>query len=540
MKEVGHEQRYARYREEGWWTGERLQDRYARIVAQQPDGLAVIDDRGRRFGHAELWRHAGALAKEFEARGLGAADILLVLMPNWAECQVAVLATLRLGAVPANLPIRTSAENLAHALELSGARAVLTCELHGSNHCGELARDAGAACGHALQVLAIDDDGSRSWTSHGGDERAAIDAVPGLDHLMFTSSTTGPPKGVMHTSDSLAALNIAFTQRFELGPDRPIFMPSPLGHSVGVVHGTRLSLYNGAPLVLQDRWDPQRALELVAAHRCWFTAAATPFLKDLVDADWQAEDAKLESMRYFLCGGAQVPPSLMEQAHTAFPETFVTVLWGMTEGVGTTCVPDSPPEKQLETAGIGLPAVEFCVLDEAGNKQPTGAEGELAMRGPGIFFGYFAQTDLYESLMTEDGYFRTGDLSRIDAHGYVRITGRLKDLIIRGGVNISPVPIENALAAHPGVKGVAVIGYPDDRMGERLCAVIVPRGEIRPELQALTAFVLERGLPKYLCPEIVRFVEAFPTTAAGKIRKQQLRDAIVAADGKCDQEPSTG
>ena len=196
----------------------------------------------------------------------------------------------------------------------------------------------------------------------------------------------------------------------------------------------------------------------------------------------------------------------------------------MTEGGLVTCVHESPRDKLMNTAGIGLPGLELRCLSAAGDAVPAGEEGELAMRGPGVFTGYFGQRDLYESEITEDGFFRTGDLARIDADGYVQITGRLKDLIIRGGVNISPTLIENALADHPGVGAVAVIGHPDERLGERICAVVAPAGEA-PSLKELIAHAQTKRLPKHYCPEVLRIVDAMPMTPAGKIRKADLRTA---------------
>ena len=532
-----------RYRERGWWPGVPLAARFERFVREGPAALAVLDDRGRRLDRTQLWREAGRLAAELAERGVGARDVVLVLMPNRVEGQVAMLAALRLNAVPANLPIRSDEDTLRYAAELCGARALLTVERHGRAGTGELAiAVAGQGPGRAAVGVAGDDGAwrwPRSGSGPGGADRGRDTApnrpVEDLDHLMFTSSTTGLPKAVMHTADTLAALNVTFAERFGLGPDSPIFMPSPLGHSVGAIHGARLALHTGAPLVLQDRWDPARALEAVATHGCRFTAAATPFLKDLVDAPWPAARAaargpKLAPLSWFLCGGAQVPPSLMEQAEAEFPNTRVTVLWGMTEGGLTTCTAESPREKVLTTAGVGLPGLELRTFDERGEETAPEAEGELAMRGPGVFVGYYGQESLYESLLTADGFFRTGDLARIDGDGYLRITGRVKDLIIRGGVNISPVPVEDALAACPDVRAVAVVGYPDERLGERICAVVETAGGAPAELGALTGFLRDRGLPKHLWPELVRTVGGFPRTAAGKIRKLELRDRIVAAD----------
>lgn len=527
------------YREQGWWPGERLQDRYAKVVETRPEALAVVDDRGRRYTHAELWERSRALATGLAAHGLRARDVALIFMPNWAEWPIALLAVLRLGAIPANIPIRTDTETLHYAADLCGARVLITAERHGASATGDMAR-AAAARSHPRPVLTIDEQGGSQWCGEAaGAEIEGADA-PELDHLMFTSSTTGLPKAVMHTADTLAALHIGFSKRFALGADQPIFMPSPLGHSVGCIHGVRLSMYNGAPLVLQDRWDPQTALALVAEYGCTFTAAATPFLKDLVDARWSDARPKLERLRWFLCGGAQVPPALIEEAKQQMPNTFVTVLWGMTEGGLTTCVAESAREKLLHTAGLGLPGLELCALGAEASKLPPGEEGELAMRGPGVFVGYYAQATLYHSLLTEDGFFRTGDLARIDEQGYVRITGRIKDLIVRGGVNISPVPTEDALAAHPDVQAVAVIGYPDERLGERICAVVIAKGDAALSPQTLKTFARDRGLPKHLWPELVRFAEHFPRTAAGKIRKLELRQRIIDADAGPQSEPSPG
>ena len=517
-------ERERRYRAMGWWPGDRLRDRYAATVRRLEDRLAVADASGRRLNHGMLWREGGRFAEKLKEGGVGRGDIVILLLPNVVDTQVAFVGLLRLGAIPASLPTRTDPETVAYAARLTGARALVSLERHGSVPLGAIVREAASACGHEPGVLLLEESAA-TWRTLPTKRRAPLPAsAADLAHIMFTSSTTGLPKAVIHSEDTLAALNVGFTDRFSLGPDAPIFLASPLGHSIGAVHGIRLSLHTGAPLILQDVWDPGRALETIEEFDCAFTVAATPFLKDLVDASWPRSTPKLASLRSFLCGGAQVPPSLMEAAQAVFPNTFVTVLWGMTEGGLVTCVHESPRDKLMNTAGIGLPGLELRCLSAAGDAVPAGEEGELAMRGPGVFTGYFGQRDLYESEITEDGFFRTGDLARIDADGYVQITGRLKDLIIRGGVNISPTPIENALADHPGVGAVAVIGHPDERLGERICAVVAPAGEA-PSLKELIAHAQTKRLPKHYCPEVLRIVDAMPMTPAGKIRKADLRTA---------------
>jgi acyl-CoA synthetase (AMP-forming)/AMP-acid ligase II len=504
------------YRAAGWWTGERLADRFAAHVDAGPDRLALVDDRGVELSRRGLWREAEAFADELRREGVVGGDVVLIYLSNTAAWQVCFLAVLQLGAVPATLPLTTDAATLSYIHDLTGARVIVAPRVSRQRPTADWARAAAAATGRQALLVVLEPDGSFSFTDLPG--VAGPPVVPaGVHHLMFTSSTTGMPKAVMHTDDTLAAANKAFAERFDLTEDTTIFMPSPLGHSVGAWHGARLSLYLGSPLVLQETWDPVRGLELVDLHQCGFTSAATPFLKDMVDAPWPEGRTKLASLRSFLCGGAPVPPSLLEQATEQAPNTFVTVLWGMTEGTGTTCVPGDSTDRLTRSAGKPVPELELTILEPG----PNGA-GELAMRGPQVFVGYLGQEEMYDSLVTDEGYFRTGDLATLDEDGYLHLTGRLKDLIIRGGVNISPVPIENAIAAHPMVRRVAVIGQSDERLGERICAVIVPAGTA-PTLAELNDWLRDQGMSVRKLPEALVVVDDMPVTAAGKIRKVDLR-----------------
>lgn len=526
---IAPEEKQARenwYREMGWWQGERLEQRYQETVNQRPLELAVVDNQGTEFTHQQLWDHAGEIADDMAAHGVKKGDRVLIVFPNRAHWQVIFLATLRLQAIPASIPVTMDEHNLAHAIDLVKCRLVVTTNKHGSQSLATTCSTAVSQSSCHPGLLVIGQDGASCWECEPKGDQPALPTIAEVDHIGFTSSTTGHPKAVMHSVDTFSALNQTFTERFSLGPDHPIFMASPLGHSVGAYHGARLALFTGATLVLQEKWDPQQALHMIEQYSCSFTAAATPFLQDLVNEPWQGDSPKLSTMTSFLCGGAPVPPILLEQAWKEFPNTFITNLWGMTEGGLITCVKDSPHDKIISTAGIGLPGLELRIVDEAGIDLPPTEEGELVMRGPGVFFGYAGQDDLYNESMTEDGFFRTGDLARIDQQGYVQITGRLKDLVVRGGVNISPIPIEDVLAKHPNVDSVAVVGYPDDRLGERICAVVQPQGD-RPTHEDLVQFSLDQGLPKRYCPELVRYVSTMPRTAGGKIRKADLQKIVI-------------
>jgi len=515
------------YREMGWWQGERLEKRYQNVVNQHPQSLAVVDNHGGELTHQQLWDQADDMANDLAAHGIEKGDRVLIVFPNRAHWQVVFLAALRLQAIPASIPVTMDEHNLAYAIDLINCRLLITTGKHGSQDLETTCLSAVSQSKGKPGLLSISQDGSSCWKCDPeGNQPALPTASAEIDHIAFTSSTTGHPKAVLHSIDTFSALNQTFTERFDLGLNTPIFMASPLGHSVGSYHGARLALFTGTTLVLQDKWDPQQALQMIEQYGCSFTAAATPFLQDLVNATWQGSTPKLSTMTSFLCGGAPVPPILLEKAQKEFPNTFITNLWGMTEGGLVTCIKDSPHSKVISTAGIGLPGLELLTIDEAGASLAPNEEGELVMRGPGVFFGYAGQDDLYNESITEEGFFRTGDLARIDEQGYVQITGRLKDLIVRGGVNISPIPIEDVLAKHPQVDSVAVVGFPDDRLGERICAVIQAK-DARPTQEDLVQFSMDNGLSKRYCPELVRYVNSMPRTAGGKIRKADLQKIVI-------------
>ena len=517
-----------RYRLAGWWTGRGLIDRFESHVAERPDEIALVSGDAT-LSRSQLWHAAGVAAEEIRSVAGPRRRVVVIVLPNSAAWVVMFVATLRAGHVPATAPVTTSQAHLRHIFELVEPALVICADRSRRGLSAEAVRRVAAAASRPIAVAAAEGAGLRKSSPEVsgleiGPDVSGLDVPEATAHLMFTSSTTGPPKAVSHSEDTLATLNQQFAERFSLSSETPVFMPSPLGHSVGSIHGARLSLFLGAPLILQDQWDATTALELVARHRAAFTAAATPFLLDLADARWQGREPKLAPLHTFLCGGAQVPPALIRRCRTELPNTFVTPLWGMTEGGLTTCVAGSTQEQVETTVGVGLPGLELRTLDAEMRLWASGA-GELVMRGPGVFNGYWGQAELYDSHIVGDGFFRTGDLARIDADGYVTITGRLKDLIIRAGVNISPVDTENTIAAHPDVVGVAVIGWPDERLGERICAVVQASAPIA--LDDVVAFCAEQRLPRRYWPERLVQVGRFPRTAAGKIRKQQLRDELV-------------
>jgi cyclohexanecarboxylate-CoA ligase len=244
-------------------------------------------------------------------------------------------------------------------------------------------------------------------------------------------------------------------------------------------------------------------------------------------------------MRVFLCGGTSVPEQLVRDARVALPETFTSPLWGMTECGGvTTCPFDAPEEKLYTTDGLPCGGMELKVVDPEGNTLPPGGDGELMARGPMVTRGYYRQPELTADSYLADGYFRTGDQARLDADGYVKITGRIKDLIIRGGVNISPVEIENVIFSHPKVLNVAVVGMPDPRLGERSCAFVIPKQGQSLDLAEMRDWMARAGVAKPKWPERVELVDELPTTPSGKVQKFRLREIIAERIAAEESRPS--
>jgi cyclohexanecarboxylate-CoA ligase len=293
-----------------------------------------------------------------------------------------------------------------------------------------------------------------------------------------------------------------------------------------------MTLTIGGSIVLLERWEPGEALALIEREHPTFMAAATPFLLDLVYHPDLARRGGLGSVRLFLCGGASIPEKLVRDARAAMPATFTSPLWGMTECGGvTTCPPGCPEEKLYTTDGLPCGGMELKVVDPSGATLPPGADGELMAKGPMLTQGYYRQPELTAKSYQADGWFRTGDQARMDADGYIKITGRIKDLIIRGGVNISPVEIEDVLFTHPAVANVAVVGMPDARLGERVCAYVIPKAGARLALSEVQNWMQAAGVAKQKWPERIELVDALPMTPSGKIQKFRLRAMLADADG---------
>lgn len=528
--------RRAHYLAEGWWDDATLAARVVRHAAERPDALAVVDAAGEHT-YATIAAAAGSVASALRERGVAAGDVVSIQLPNRVEGVVAAVAAQALGAVINPLLPNYRARELGHVFTTARPAAVFTpAEYRGTDHRELIAAVAASTGVEPIHVVVDGPPGGKALAfeavAGGGTPLAAVDgldAAAAVSEVIFTSGTEAQPKAIMHTEQTANfSVRVARTD-LGVGADDVVWMPSPIGHSTGFNYGVRFALYHGLPLVLQDRWDGADAAALVDRYRCSYTLAATTFLQDLIAAATSA-GVDLSSLRYFGCGGAPVPPHLVDAAGEHGVQ--VLRLYGSTEVlVGTWNRPWSTPAHRRDTDGVAMSHVEFEVRDDSGAVVPAGEEGELHTRGPNTCVGFFADPDRTAATFGADGFVRSGDLVTIDGDGYLTVVGRKKEIIIRGGVNIAPREIEELIVAFPEVERVAVIGVPHERLGEQMCACIVPAAGATLDFETVVARLRDAGLATYKLPQRLELLDALPTTPSGKIQKHELVAALAGEEG---------
>ncbi len=520
-------------REQGFWRDTNYDDFLMRTVAATPDKLAVVAYRADREGTQRFSYRAFAdlvarVAASLRGLGVGPGDIVALQVPNWWEFVVTVLATNRIGAVVNPLMPIFRERELSYMLGFAQAKVLVVPRVfRGFDH-EAMARDLRPGLPDLKHVIVIDGQGDNSFDKMllSGADRLAPSQPPllapdAMAVMMFTSGTTGSPKGVMHSTNTLVANSHSLSGRFGLTADDVLLACSPLGHMTGYAAVLNLSLSIGGTMVLQDVWEVKRGVAIMADEGVTYTAASTPFLSDIVEtvAGGAQRPARLRS---FLCGGAPIPPVLIERAKRELGLT-VCSLFGMTEALSATLTePARAHDKSATTDGRALEGVGVKVVDEQGHECPRGTTGRLLTSGAQMFLGYFKRPDI-ESF-DDQGWFDTGDLAYMDDEGYIRINGRTKDVLIRGGENVPVVEIEALLYQHPAVAVAALVGYPDARLGERGCACVTLRPGASLTLAELQAYMAQCKVAKNYWPERLEIMPDMPRTPAGKIQKFKLRE----------------
>ena len=499
------------------WT---LPERFRAAVERDPEREFVIDE-DRRLTLGELAAEAAGWQRRLSARGIREGTLVSVQLPNWWEALAVVYAVWGLGATVNLLTPIYRDRDLQVLFEMQPPDAVVAPADHRGTDHAAMIRDVlrrGSIEAAVLPVRSPRVDPRDAAGATAGDYRVASGDPDDVCMLMFTSGTTGRPKGVLHTHRSLLVESQSIADTFSLGGER-VFMPSPVTHVTGLLYGMIMPVLTDGGTVLLDRWEPETARRLIEADRCTITVAATPFLRGLADA--YAHAGTPSALRHFLCGGAEIPAALIEEAERAMG-TEISRTYGSTE-FPTLCTvhPDAAPEIRYRTDGTPIGEAVARIAGGA-----TVGTGELEVAGPEMFAGYLDAADNRDAF-TADGWFRTGDLAKLGADGAVTIVGRVKDLIIRGGENISAKEVEDLLLQFEEVRDAAVVGYPDDVMGERVCAVVVSTD---PELRLARVFhgLTELGVARQKVPEALLLVDQLPRTASGKVQKFELRARVRA------------
>ncbi len=512
----------ARWRASGHWPGRLLDSYLDDAVAGVPDRPAVVDGT-TTLTYAQLAERVGAATAGLRALGVARGDVVSLQLPNWWEALAVHLAVIRLGAVSNPLMPILRERELRFALATGRSRVlVVPGTFRGFDH---------AALGHRLRdelpdlehVVVVRGSGAVAFDELDGPDPTPADGREPTDPavLLYTSGTESDPKGAVHCHETLAAEDLSMIAHLGLTGDDVVWMPSPVAHVTGVLYGFHLATMLATTVVYQDVWDPGAALDLVEAQRCSVTVAATPFLHGIVHhPERDAHD--LSSLRVFACGGADVPPGLVLDA-TAALDCLVVRVYGSTEiPTATAGHASDPPALRAGTDGRPVGVAELRVVDEEGTELPAGTAGMLLARGPEMFAGYLGRPTPFDA----EGWFATGDLGSVDDDGFLTVTGRSKDIILRGGENLSAKEIEDLLYAHPDVADVAVVAVPDPVMTERACAVVVARPGAEVTLESLGAFLLGQGVARQKCPERLEVVAELPRTPTGKVQKFRLRAAL--------------
>lgn len=512
----------ASYRAAGYWTGTTLGDLLRDTARRLPGRRALLGDRPLTY--AELDTEADRMAYGFGALGIAAGDRVVVQLPNTPEFVIVLFGLLRAGAIPVlALPAHRRAE-IEHLAELSGAVAYLIADRHGDFDYRELATTVRAAVTSLRHVLVLGDPGPfTGLLSIARDSGSLPSPDPADIALMLVSGgTTGLPKLIARTHDDYVYNATASAQVCALGEDDVYLAALPAAHNFPLAcPGILGTVAAGGALVFAADPSPEHAFAVIERYGVTVTALVPP-LAQLWSAAVDWEDADISTLRLLQVGGAKLAEVNAREVGPALDVTLQQV-FGMAEGLLNFTRLDDDPDLICTTQGRPLcPADEIRVVDENGVAVAPGAVGELLTRGPYTLRGYYRAPEHNARAFTPDGFYRSGDLVRQLPSGHLVVSGRSKDVINRGGENVSCDELEEHLLAHPAVRHAAAVGLPDPVLGEKVCAVLVVT-EAMPTLAEIKEFLTARGLATYKLPDVLRQADTLPVTAVGKIDKKALR-----------------
>ena len=515
-----------RWRREGLHRGQTLADVLAEGARVRGGTPLVFHStvRPARVTLAEVHDRAQRVAGALHELGLREGDRLAVQLPNWAETAIAYYAAAALGLVLVPVVPTVGPADVGFIVRQSGARALVLPALHRRR---DAARDVPRLgdVPELAHVVTVGDGavpGYLDWATlerTGPAAPAPAGSASAGAAIVYTSGTTADPKGVLHTHDSLLAELHASPTPPPRTPGTVTLQPFPAGHTAGLVALLAPAIH-GYPTVLLDAWDPDACVRLIAEHRVT-SMAGTPYMIGAVLDAIEAGTHDTSSLTHGITGGGGIPPALIERADAV--GWRIGRCYGATECPSATAgEPDDPLASRARTDGRPLGGNRIRIVDPDGRDLPAGESGEIVLAGPELFAGY-TDPALNDDAFLPDGWFRTGDIGRLDADGFLTVTDRIKDVIIRGGENISSQEVESVLARHPAIAEAAVVAVPDARYGERVCACVVLRAGHELDIEDLVCHFDALGIARHKVPERLETLPALPRTASGKVRKHDLR-----------------
>lgn len=531
-----NEERKRHYYEKGYWSEKTLGDIWGEQAAKFAEREYVSDNQGARYTYGQIDDKAGRLAAWLVDQGVQPGDVVTFQMPTWAEFCIIYVAALKAGAVMHPIPRNFNDADLVYNLNLVGTKAFICPTKLGKVDFEQQilsVRDQIPALGPIALVSKAAPKSSELPTldeifeAHEPlTERPDVTADD-VACILSTSGTTGRQKAVLLTHNNMIFSETSFCKGARRTQEDVMFMASPLNHAVGFWHGLVSPMLLGGRSVLMQDFRPAEAIELMNAEGCTWSMGATPFIFDMLKCIEHDNGPQMKTLELFLCGGAPVPSRLVQCAHAH--GVLLCEIYGSTESCPHVFV---PPEKCMEWngawSGEPYPGIEVRIVDAEGNDVPDGEQGEEISRGPHQFVGYLNEPERTDRVLDDDGWFHSGDLAYKDENDRIRINGRKKEIIIRGGENICAREIDDDLIGCPGIGETATIGMPDERLGERICTFAVPVDGKRPELADVTAYLSGKHVAKRLWPERIEFIDRIPKTATGKVKRNLLADELAS------------
>lgn len=522
-----------RYYNAAYWTEETLLTRWEKSVAAFGDREFIADDLGGRYTYSQMDELSDRVAAALRSLSLTAGEVVTYQITPRSEFAAVTLACFKLGAVAVPLGMCFEGVELRSLLEMLDSRVHLSVPTYKGEARAPMLRQSLTGLLLLRNIVVVAEKPEESFPTLSSIMREALPrdlryrgSGDELAVMLCTSGTTQGCKAVMYTHNNIIFSEDGFNKAFNLTEHSCIFMPAPLNHATGFHHGLISPMLRGGRIVLQERFHCARAVEIMNRERCTYSMGATPFIYDLV-ASLDETGKKLPHLRFYICGGAPVPGELIERAYSRHG-ILVAECYGSTESVPHLFVhPDEVLQVCGRWSGRAMEGVEVRIVDENHCTLPPNTMGEEASRGPNVFSGYWKNAPLTNAVLDDEGWYYSGDLCTMDEQGNVRVVGRKKDIIIRGGENLNTNRLNEYIEGCPGVIDHAVIGMPDPRLGERICAFIVCRENAPPvTLKELVEYMKEKNVPKRYWPERLEQIDTIERTDSGKVKKHVLSEEL--------------